>query len=544
MEIIRKKEDAISGSYAAICRAEIKRSILLFVFIFSCLLIRPLASSAQNSTLPNPASPATENRRMEKPQRLTLEQCIDIAFKNSRLRIVSKASREMAEAQYKQALSAYWPQLSLTSTAIRTDEPFNFIFPGMSMSSSLGAASTSLAESIASTQLAKQGITPAIGLAAYNAALTAATTQAQQQLQSAKVPDQDVRLMDRDTLYTSLEMIFPLYTGGKRSAIKAQAKSGVEIAKIDSRRTDLQVVNNVKRFYYASILAKKLLQSGQETLERFQVTLELTENLYKNGAGKVKKTDYLRTQVVVASIRSFLENLKANEILSRSALSNAMGLDWQSNIEPAEDEIPFHTYNVDLDKFISDALKWNPQLMQVKLGIGAMEAKVKEARSGHLPVVVFFGNLNRIDNSYEAGLMTSDNTKNWSLGLRLELPLFRGFRTVNEEKEAAARVKKIEQESLLLQEGVALQVKDAFLQVSRTQAQVKAIKEALDAATENRDLNTRAYQEELVETKDVIEAQMIEFFINGQYLKAQYDNAVSQSDLEFIVGKNIEATAS
>lgn len=33
---------------------------------------------------------------------------------------------------------------------------------------------------------------------------------------------------------------------------------------------------------------------------------------------------------------------------------------------------------------------------------------------------------------------------------------------------------------------------------------------------------------------------MIEFFIIGQYLKATYDQAVSQSDLEFIIGKGID----
>ena len=96
----------------------------------------------------------------------------------------------------------------------------------------------------------------------------------------------------------------------------------------------------------------------------------------------------------------------------------------------------------------------------------------------------------------------------------------------------------------MLQEGLALQVKDAFLQVGRAQAQVKAMEDAVKAARENRELNIRAYQDELVETKDVIEAQMMEFFINGQHLKSLFDNAASQSDVEFIIGKRIgEATS-
>jgi outer membrane protein len=517
----------------------IKSAILLLAVL--CVAIwPPLIAEAQNPGTAVAAASSEGPPRFDKPRRLTLEQCIDLALKYNRMRKASKASREIAEAQYKQALSAYWPQLSLTSTGTRMESPPLFIFPASPLP--LGSAGRPLAEAIATAQLLKNPLAPPPGTPAYNAVLAGIADTVQKGLETSTMPAQEIKLMDRDTLVTSLELIYPLYTGGKRSALTTQAKLGIEFAKEASRRTDLQVIHDVKVYYYSSLLAKKLLEQGQETLERFEVTLELTENLYKHGSGKVKKTDYLRTQVIVASIRSFIEQLKSNEWLARSALVNAMGLDWHSEVEPIETDIPFKAYGGDLEKLVAGSHQSNPQMIQVELGIGVSEAKVKEARSGHLPVLVFFGNINRIDNSYDAGIMAPENKKNWNLGIRMELPLFKGFRTTNEEREASARVEKIRQERLLLKEGVALQVKDAFLQVARAQAQVKATKEALDAAVENRDLNTRAYRDELVETKDVIEAQMMEFFINGQYLKALYDNVAGHSDLEFIVGKGMNDT--
>jgi len=39
----------------------------------------------------------------------SLEECLDIALKNNRQRLVSKFAIDIAEAQHKQALSAYWP---------------------------------------------------------------------------------------------------------------------------------------------------------------------------------------------------------------------------------------------------------------------------------------------------------------------------------------------------------------------------------------------------------------------------------------------------
>ncbi|HMK48942.1 MAG TPA: TolC family protein, partial [Thermodesulfovibrionales bacterium] len=228
--------------------------------------------------------------------------------------------------------------------------------------------------------------------------LAGATAKAEQGLNSAKISAYDVKLMDRDTLLTSLSMIYPIYTGGKRSSMVQQARIGVDTAKEESRLTDMQIVHDVKSFYYGTVLAENLETLGRETLERFEVTLELTEKLYKTGSGRVKKTDYLRTQVIVSSIRSALELLKSNAELAKSALVNAMGLDWRSRINLAETEIPFKPFETELLKMVDDVNQSNPQMAQIQLGIDASEAKIREARSGHLPVIALFGNANHIDN--------------------------------------------------------------------------------------------------------------------------------------------------
>jgi outer membrane protein len=94
---------------------------------------------------------------------------------------------------------------------------------------------------------------------------------------------------------------------------------------------------------------------------------------------------------------------------------------------------------------------------------------------------------------------------------------------------------------VLLREGIALQVKDVFLQMVRSQEQRDAMEEAVKAAEENRDLNERAYQQELVETKDVIEAQLVESFMKANNEKTLYDHIEARARLEFVVGKEIES---
>ena len=217
-----------------------------------------------------------------------------------------------------------------------------------------------------------------------------------------------------------------------------------------------------------------------------------------------------------------------------------MGLRWNVSVFPAETDIPFIEYGAPLNELVLKAHSLNPQLMQVGYGMDAAEAGIDKAKAGHLPIIVLFGSVDRIDNGYKEGLMTDQNRNSWSVGINMQLPLFNGFRTTHEVREAEARKEKLGHEQYLLREGIAVQVKDAFLQIARAGMQVKATRDAVKAATENRQLHERAYQDELVETKDVIEAQLTELFIQSQYEKALYDTQYNQSTLEYLVGQNLE----
>jgi hypothetical protein len=58
----------------------------------------------------------------------------------------------------------------------------------------------------------------------------------------------------------------------------------------------------------------------------------------------------------------------------------------------------------------------------------------------------------------------------------------------------------------------------------------------MTAAQESRDLNTRAYQNELVETEKMIRSQLIEALMSAQHYKTRYDLVALRSHLELIVG--------
>lgn len=439
-----------------------------------------------------------------------LDTCLQEAVKNNRQRPASRYAVEMAEARHRQALAGYWPQIGAKGGYQRLDESPNFLFPSTTMSLPMGG---SLPVTI-----------PGVGTVPIS---------------SIDVPAQDVKLMDKDNYRASLNATWLLYDGGMRKGYREQSGAWVKMMKQESRRTDLEVIDSVKRLYYGAVMAMQLYQIGKDTLSRMESTLNLTETMYKEGSGRVKKTDWLDNKVMVESLRSMVALLEKNELMAQAALANTMGLPWNASVKPVDRKMPFISFSDRLDGLVGTAYQFNPDWAKIEAGLQAAEGALRTAKSGHYPKLAVTGELYRWWNDYDGGLATDRNQDGWTVGIGIELPLFSGFLTHNKIAEARARVAKLKEERFLLKEGIGMQIRDMFLSLGAAEKAHQATLDAMTAASENRDLNIRAYQHELVETEKVIRAQLMEALMSAQHYKARYDHVALQSQLSLVVGREM-----
>jgi outer membrane protein len=444
----------------------------------------------------------------ERIDNLTLEQSLRIALQNHRSLAVSAAALAMAEAQYRQAMAAFRPRLSLDAGFQRADEDRTFTFAGTVQTPNM-----------------------ALPLGPGGMLVT---------IPGQPLPmNLDVKLFDRDVTKAGLTLSYPLYTGGKQQALTAMAAAGVDVARVEQRKTELEVAHDISKYYHGAQFARQMEQLASDTLERFQALEDLTDRLYQNASLKVKKTDYLRSKTTTAVTRSMLQEAKYAAILTREALANAMGLPVDSvlGLGPVA---PLPVFDGALDSLTTEAMKFNPDRQRMELAVLAAEHKIDEARSGNLPTVGLEANTYRIWNNFSGGLFNEANRSGWTLGVGVKWDLFDSGLTRAGIDAAQAGKMKLEAQRVLLDHGLALQIKDDFLRVQRSRAQVDEGIKAQAFAEENRKLHVRAYQEELVETKDVIEAQVIESFASASLYRAQHDLRTALADLDFRVGKGLQ----
>jgi len=490
-----------------------------------------ISSISANGQPTNAASPASSGAGLVRE--MTLDECLSTAMQNSHRRPASKFAVAVAEAQHRQALAGYWPQISVKGGYQRMDESPDFLFPASRMGIPPQTFSIPAGNAVITVPAGVLGPNPVqlpVSTPAQNVAVPG---------QVFPIPAQDVKLMDPDTFTASLNATWLLYDGGMRKGYREQSAGLVSMMKEEARRTDLEIVDSVKRYYYATILARLLHQVGKDTLARMEATLNLTETMYKEGSGKVKKTDFLDNKVTVETLRAMVAQLEKNELMSQAALANTMGLSWNTSIRATDKEMPYAPFAEHLDQLVGTAYQFSPDWAKVEAGIRAAEGSVRTARSEYYPKMALTGELHKWWNDYNSGIATDRNKEGWTVGAGVEIPIFSGFLTRNRVAETRARVDKIKEEQFLLKEGIGLQIKDVFLGLQAAQKSYHATLEAMKSAEENRDLNTRAYQNELVETEKVIRAQLMEALMCAQHYKTCYDHLALQSQLNLLVGTEV-----
>jgi len=468
---------------------------------------------------------------------LSLDDCITVALERNHASPASDHAVAAAEAQHRQAQSGYWPQLSLDAGYLHLNESPNFIFPAGTMAIPPQSMSVPGGDAVVTVPAGSLG--PGFPPADMELPISYPDQTINVPGQQFPIPEQDIKLMDNDSILASVKARWLVLDGGMRRGIKDQAAAGVDAANQARRRTALEITDSVTRLYYGAVMARQVLQIGQDTLARMEATLELTKSMYTDSVGRVKKTDYLNNKVMVSTIRAAVVDLERQKTLAEAALAYTVGMSYADSIVPIDEEIPFQPVNADLEMLVSDAFSFSPDWKELEAGIRAAEGALKEAKSAYYPKVAVTGELHSWWNSLDAGLATDVNKQGWSAGVGLELPLFNGFLTQNRVREARARLAEIRENRVLLREGLGLQIRQILLGINAAEGRHTATLDAKTAAAENRDLNIRAYQSDLVDTEEVIRAQLTEAIMAAQYYKTRFDHAELLSRLNLIVGAEL-----
>ena len=205
---------------------------------------------------------------------MTLDDCMNVAMQGNHSRRASKFAVAVAEAQHRQALAGYWPQISGKAGYERMDQSPDFLFPATTQAVPAQSIHVPAGSAL---------VTVPAGILGPSAVQLPVSTPAQTiGVAASRVPvaAEDVKLMDPDSVTGCLDFTWLLFDGGMRKGYREQTAGLVDAMRAEARRTDLEIADSVKRYYYGAVLARQIHQVGSDTLARMEATLNLTETMY------------------------------------------------------------------------------------------------------------------------------------------------------------------------------------------------------------------------------------------------------------------------
>lgn len=436
-------------------------------------------------------------------QNLSLNQAIEIALKNNIEKQISYQSALIAERQYQQALSARWPTINLQAGFQHRDQAPTFTNPAM------------------------------------NIALPAPIPQTLG-ISTITVPEQTIKLFNQNTSTASLQLFYPLYTGGKITSIINQAGIGKEIAQEEMRRTTLQVVRDVKRYYYAAQLTHELAKTAKKIHNELSNTRDLTKSLYEGSSGSVNKLDFLKTEMAVAYAKSVEIDFAGKHKSAIAALVNTMGLGWDSQISVDTPLKADSAHSAQLDTLVQQANEFNPQLSVLKLAVRASEEKINEARSAYFPQVALTADTTHYENAYDKGLANDTNKNSWTIGIGVTMPLFNGFLTEHQVSAAKLQSSQMQSKQKLVEQGVATLVKNLLIEYETAHQQIRVSEQAVQLADDHSDLTSRAFQIGASKPEDMVHASILQAITQGNLLRAKHDQQLNLAELDYVLGSEAQ----
>lgn len=215
-----------------------------------------------------------------------------------------------------------------------------------------------------------------------------------------------------------------IFDGGKAFA-EIKSSSASDVAFIDIYQRDLQTVAyNVSVAYYNALAAQRTTAVDNEVLQQDIVQENLVIAQYH--AGQASLVDIATAELPVSQARVALVQQQGVEAGAQAAFANAMGLDANTIVRPADDATTYQqviaaaiaipTY----DKAIGQAYLLRPDLSSAAQVVEAARYSARAAHLGYVPTVTGTGSYGTSSSDPHGGTFTPS----WALGASLNIPIY------------------------------------------------------------------------------------------------------------------------
>ena len=446
---------------------------------------------------------------------ISLQDALDMAKANNPQIKTQKAKVEMAESGQDEARSRFMPQLSLTASVTKINDPIYI---------DLSELQGGLRDIAGAAAYSKAYIDTYNGAVAAGAPEANARSMAQQNADlygagaSQQIDDIEFRLKAQDEVFFNarLTAIWPIFTGFKIKSAYDAAKENVNARKAEFDMAQNAILMDVATKYFTLRLAEELTVLRESTKKNLEEHLERSKKLEEGG--QISKAERLRAEVALAEAQNELEDSYRDQTLARIALASLLHTD--TNLT-ATTPVQAPEVSASMDEFKQQAQEKHPGLRQLRSERKRSQDAISAARGDYYPTVALF--------AYKE-LYTGDLTlldPEWAVGAKLQWDLFKGGETRSKVASAKALDRSLSSMEENTMDNIGLLVEKRWREMGHAKSRLVSLEKTKELAEEAFRSQTLAYEAGLATGLDVVDAELSLSRLKVADLKAHYDAMIA-----------------
>jgi len=441
------------------------------VICFAVLMLLPLGTRAQDPS-------------QDQPVVLTLDKAIIMALEQNRDVLIADQERHKAEAQIGEARSGAFPQLYVNGSYSRFFLKQVLFLPPNSM------------------------INP--------------TNQTQ------------AMEIGSDNAYIGTAQISQTLFSKKLGAALDIAETYQEYSEQAFRGAKEDVTLQVKKAFYAVLLAEKLVQANRQGLDVVKANFENVQSQFRHGTAA--EFDLLRAEVQLANTEPLLTSAENGLLLAANALKSILALPLET---PMKIEGSFTFQEMDsilLNEGRRNALTANPILTQLSLQESMLEKNISIEKANYWPSLGLVGNYQWLTQTNTFKFSDYFWAKMLSVGISIQWSIFDGFRTSARVEQAAVDKHKIHYARLKAEEGIKIQIQAAELRMGEARKRIAGQEKNIEQAEKAVRIAQTRYKSGVGTQLELLDTQVAMTRAQTNYAQAIYDFLVARAEWQYAVG--------
>ena len=305
-----------------------------------------------------------------------------------------------------------------------------------------------------------------------------------------------------------------VYTGGRLTAQREQARLGRASAGLTLASTRAQLALDVAQAFYDAVLSDRLVAIAEATLAQAEGTAEQVR--LQREQGRVAEFDLVRAQVTRDSQRPEVIRRRNARDVAYLRLKQLLDLPLETGLQlvaSLEDPVlpaPAARLAAAIAAAEGGAAPAQPRtaIAQAQNDVRQSEAAVRIARSQRRPTVSLSSSYGRV--AYPSGFEGfGDWRTNWTVGIGAQVPLFTGGRLRADEMAARANLSETQARLQLTRELVTLDAASARLELANARAAWDATAGTVQQAQRAYEIAELRYREGLSTQLELSDARLL-----------------------------------